>query len=167
MGRNMEVWGKGYYPQPTIWVLKENTCAEKKARQIFIPWSLLNALYVLFTGARDVARHKIKSHSRGIHILSPNSPRKVWPQIISPDCPLCLPPCQRPPWDVRMATPAILYGRQEKVKDTERLPSQWKQNWGRPPVPAREEGRQPPTAWPWPRDAEEGALLRLIPWQSP
>ena len=65
-----------------------------------------------------------------------------------------------------MATPAALNGKQEKVKDAERLPSQWKQNWGRPPVPAREEGRKLPTAWQRPRDAEQRMRLGLIPWSG-
>ena len=63
-----------------------------------------------------------------------------------------------------MATPAALNGEQEKVKDAERLPSRWKQNWRRPPVPAREEGRKLPTAWQQPQDAEQRMLLGLSPW---
>lgn len=60
-------------------------------------------------------------------------------------CLFCLPPSRRPTWLVRTPTPATVNGRQEKVKEAERLPSQWKQNWGRPPVLPREEGRRLPT----------------------
>lgn len=163
MDRNMQVWEMGpqkahaALSQPSGSLKKRWIRKDSKARWhcifLFLEW-ILYTLCVTDTCARDMAMNKMKSHSQGLTFYSKFIKRSVTSDC-QPCCLFCLPPSRRPPWLVRMSTPATINGRQEKVKGW-MFTLTMKAELGEAICPSKGRREEATHAWWWPGDTEEG-----------